>query len=324
MSESYCYDRNCYANFLEWKEDYVKYLKSAYHNGTDKYKNISIYQDPDSKGSYSLIYYRKLARFLNQRERVFFDKKLFDDKEFVYEADNYEDKGVLILVKSKDGKALFYLQSDQFGFSAPSGSFVKRGKKHIYDVYLELSKDENKEENVAKWIWESRTIGGSFLWPLEKRENRNPAYNMARGNYYLQDRCDLTLAEIRGYYEKDIRTIGEEKRNYLYNKIRNRENQNLSRWLEHFGDFDTYVKYFCMEDFVETIDDKENNKRFRPINLYSFPEQKNIIDERYMHEDIYDKTKDEKKYYINICNMLNILCKKIIARSKKMEKIIAE
>lgn len=319
MIESYCYDKNFCANFLDWKKEYVEYLKTAYWNGEDKYKGLKIYyQDPDSKESYSRVYYKKLAEFLNQRERALSNE--INGEEFFYKADNYPGRGVLIRVESKDGKELFYLQSDQFGFSAPKGSAVKETQMRIYDVYLKGSKDEYKEEKVATWIWSSRTIGGSFLWPLEKGENRNPDYNKKRGGMKtLQDRCDLTLAEIRGCYEKDMREIGGEG-NYLYNKMKNKKNENLRRWLKHFGDFETYVKYFCMEDFVDT--DKENNKKFYPINLYCFPKQDETINENYKKEDIYNKTENEEKYYENLRRMLTDLCNMIVERSKKMENIL--
>jgi hypothetical protein len=85
----------------------------------------------------------------------------------------------------------------------------------------------------------------------------NPYINVARGgsnpidengkfssrfkNYWIEDRVDLTLLEIKKAIEKG----GD-----LCN--RNIQGSNMEKWLGHFGSFKKYVEFFCFEPFVDT------------------------------------------------------------------------
>lgn len=166
-----------------------------------------------------------------------------------------EGKGIEVSGTDQEGKEIapFYLRSDQLGFTAPSNE-----KVHPYDLYIK--KTQNKDEavkQVANWICDSRTIGGSFLWPRPFYD----AYNPQRGGkitssrrYYVQDRVDLTLWEIYYWYH-------DENRSTIMKRCDKRES-NLWLWLTHFKDFSTYIKFFLFEDFV-----KESNKQLYPVDI---------------------------------------------------------
>ena len=67
---------------------------------------------------------------------------------------------------------------------------------------MQKNKSENDQAKAAefltKYVYTTRTLGGSFLWP----ESWHRDYNMGRGNRsYIEDRVDLTLLEIKHYFE---------------------------------------------------------------------------------------------------------------------------
>lgn len=67
--------------------------------------------------------------------------------------------------------------TDQLGFSAPSD------RRTIYGKYLAESDDDDKYEFVAKCIYDTRTIGGCFIWPKVERKGigKVSEYNKVRG-----------------------------------------------------------------------------------------------------------------------------------------------
>ena len=208
------------------------------------------YCDPDNTYDYKFDhdFFHQLIAFLRARE-----KQLANKLNGCFQYEFVEHEGIKVSKTDDDGKeiTLFYLRSDQFGFSAPSEE-----KKYPYDLFIKKSSDKEAAiEQVITWIAISRTLGGSFLWPTPFYFG----YNKARGgsvipykDYHIQDRVDLTLWEIKYWYQK----LGEVKNTKMYNY--DKENSNLSVWLEHFGDFDTYVEFFCLENFVEDMN---------PINI---------------------------------------------------------
>ena len=70
--------------------------------------------------------------------------------------------------------------------------------------YLEMQKNKSDKDTdavaefLANYVYTTRTLGGSFLWP----ETLWKDYNKSRGNgNYIEDRVDLTLLEIKHYFE---------------------------------------------------------------------------------------------------------------------------
>ena len=240
--------------------------------------------------------------FLNEQENCF-DKKLLKGK-YTYKFE--VNKG--IKVTSDNEKDGFYLKSDQLGFSAPTNE-----KVYPYDLFLIKSRDIDKAlKQVANWIVFSRTIGGSFLWP----EQFYKKYNLSRGGkidsknqYYIQDRVDLTLWEIFYWYENN--DSSNKKVTKMTSVNDEKATDALEKWLSHFKTFETYIEFFCFQDFV--------NEKSCPINILSGsaeePQWNNTSDRK---PEITELLELEK-----IKAMLERLNNQILNRSKKMEQIIA-
>ncbi len=354
MSEHKSYlvrsDYTLYEKYDDWKEDYTEFLE-LFSDGNKTYtlnhegwvvekrnkRNVVTgpYRDPDGN---CFEFYKDLATFLNERE-----VEHIKQEQYHYEA---WGKPFGIKVINNKGELQFYLKSDQFGFSRPSTEH-----KHPYDVYLYLNDEDSlkkdKVEQVCEWIYYSRTIGGSFLWPTNMMKGSYYAnYNTARGgsnpfedgkykggkykNYPIEDRVDLTLLDIFLYYNnKDY--SDKWNKTILYKWFENEKNEGANKkianqWLGHFGSFEKYVDFFCFNDFVHEIKNK-----YKPIDIVESKlnkegelKGKEIIKEKeYFSKNreefsIYDK---DKKTMEKMFNNVNIL---ITRRTETMEKIINE
>ena len=228
----------------KWIEVYPKYLRNLY--GSSVCMRRSPYRDPDEFAKHNILFYVRLEEFLNMREREM-ENQL--NGKWHYRFINGETSNEYgIHVSDENGNKLFVLFSDQFGFSAPTND-----KKYPYDYYAELAKDDLEKaiSNIAVWIYESRSIGGSFLWPRHNKDQSN--YNQARGGsknsvnysrYYIEDRVDLTLLEIKHIFdEKKTET------DILYPYWNRCEE--LKIFFDHFGSFKTYIEFFMMDDLVK-------------------------------------------------------------------------
>ena len=171
-------------------------------------------------------------------------------------------------------------------------------------------------EQVVNWIIGSRTIGGSFLWPASFYE----IYNMRRGgtiksnrSHYIQDRVDLTLWEIYYWYNKNEKST-------IMTKVKDKQaKKDLKKWLSHFKDFQTYIAFFCLEEFLS----KEETKKDAlpsPINILSDKIEEHKWGEKGENPKIEITLNLE---FTTIVDMLKGLNDKILNRSKNMEQIIA-
>lgn len=259
-----CGDRNKNKNdvFVKDSEDYKKWLDTYtkdlenYVNRTDVLSVKKHYQDPD--GSYyfkNKEFFTDLTDFLNKQE----NDHIKEENRYTYrfEKEDYK-RGICV---RKNNETLFYLRSDQFGFSAPTPD----DREYPYDLYSK-SDDKDKCKKIATWISNTRTIGGSFLWPLKlNKTSFHREYNQARGgkntsknNYFMQDRVDLTLYEVSCFYDKDNKQKKFKTKLSTYIE----KYKYAKEWFEHFENFSTYVKFFCFEDFVignEVKDMTRNN-----------------------------------------------------------------
>ena len=289
----------------DWKEAYVERFTMSYVSELKTTNSVrALYCDPDTtyKKSLDNHFFERLVTFLNEQENCF-DKKLLKGK-YTYKFE--VNKG--IKVTSDNEKDGFYLKSDQLGFSAPTNE-----KVYPYDLFLIKSRDIDKAlKQVANWIVSSRTIGGSFLWP----EQFYKKYNLCRGGkidsknqYYIQDRVDLTLWEIFYWYENN--DSSNKKVTKMTSVNDEKATDALEKWLSHFKTFETYIEFFCFQDFVK---DKSC-----PINILSGsaeePQWNNTSDRK---PEITELLELEK-----IKAMLERLNNQILNRSKKMEQIIA-
>lgn len=234
---------------LDWKKRYINDLEAFYVSN----ENLDIqryYCDPDStyQRGYNHQFFYELTAFLNKRENA-----LSHELDGVFRYEFIVGEGIEVSRVSQKRRTytpLFLLRSDQLGFSAPT-----KDQKHPYDAFIKASmecgNDNNAFEQVAQWIADSRTIGGSFLWPIPFYS----AYNLSRGgtiysnsSHYIQDRVDLTLWEIKHQYELYQRysKLGRHTIMSSNNK------SNLDIWLGHFKNFKTYVNFFCFDPFVTT------------------------------------------------------------------------
>lgn len=284
--------------FNHWVDEYKKDLIAYISNDTTKRNVKRYYFDPDEsyKDHCDHSFFYDLATFLNEQEKEM-KKSLQGSFEYRF----IEGEGIKVSDKDKKMQS-FYLRSDQFGFSAP-----KNGRCYPYDLYIK--KHENKDEaieQVIKWISMSRTIGGSFLWPRQFWKN----YNRERGGqinttrkYYIQDRVDLTLWEIKNWYSgHGVSDILERCREI-----------NLEQWLGHFKNFETYVTYFMLDKFVSS------DGLCNPINIITGKSDAPI---RGKNGKNPEPAITESMKFAYLEEMLKILNNKIVERSIEMTKII--
>ena len=151
---------------------------------------------------------------------------------------------------------------------------------------------------------------------------------------YIQDRVDLTLLEVRDFYEcpfnflkvsankpteetfeNFIAVFNKNYPNNLLLKSKD-DNRQIIKWLSHFNDFETYVEFFKFGDFVV--------KEVFPINITA----QNTSDITSLKD--YDKsngvTKRSKKELLSrhkqLKNTLECVATKACDRSDMMTKII--
>lgn len=328
LEDSSCNISN-YTSFKSWSEKYEKSLEKKIFVKNPVSTTWGEYFDPDSGKDEK--YYGVIKDFLNAQEEVVFKEKIYQ-----YELSKNKSGNTRIEVK-KDGVVLFQLKTDQFGFSAPSAkkwgtsnivSYDERPyDAHPYSVYY--SKENNKEKaikNIAKWVFITRYIGGSFLWPEEEGHNQ-PPFNLYRGgskksnvSRYINDRVDLTLLELSHFF-KVYNSFGEERKTACrecfirkYNKMYSDEvlgcvtlkkSKNLFTWLKHFESFETYSKFFMFDGFL--------NDKFEVVDIC---EPHSVIENS-------DKSDLQEKFWeTQFESVFEYLCSKIIERSWKIMKVI--
>ncbi|MBD5534383.1 MAG: hypothetical protein HDQ99_01700 [Lachnospiraceae bacterium] len=279
------------------KEEYIKYLRQekSWHGQ---------YIDPDTTyGNIVSPFYDQLIYFLNTKE--------LDDKwrySYCSEYTKNNESPVGIRVNdSSSSRPVLYLRSDQFGFSAPQNENRAWNKKYPYAAYLKLG---GEKEFVAECIWDVRTLGGCFLWPLVRTGNRwQSMYNIYRGVMsYIEDRVDLTLYEIRSFY-KLIKKYPDESNQMIskrlskegYLLLKYKDNEEICEWLRHFNSFEGYVDYFCFRPFVDDqyrVIDITNSKVAYDENVdYNFSFDCSILSKESV--DGYRMSKQERIASIN-------------------------
>lgn len=283
----------------------------------DESKNrYKIYNDPDKKES--IDFYNDLSDFLNAASCE-------HRKDLLFKANGLSKKGIMVYRK-KDKKEYFTIQSDQLGFSAVP--WIYFSTKYPLSRYFEMQKNEEAAKFLTDYVLATRTLGGSFLWP----ESWYKAYNMSRGNGknnksdnkdnnkdnnigYIEDRVDLTLLEIKHYFE--YREL-DDKKNFKFSKDRlfvHYKKTDAQTWFGFFDSFEDYVDFFLFNDFV---DKDKQTKEYTPINILTGePFEKGYLNsETNTLKDI----KDEKQ----LKAMLDLVMDKVANRTKKMEDLINE
>lgn len=302
-----------------FEKDYYDFLTKVEQNKADYKYSEGSYIDPDSVNDVNKVsFYNHLTCFLNHQEKE--NKKNYcflspDDAPLTKqekEYDRYKDKhDKSIIIVMQDDNVLFRLKSDQFGFSA--AETIYSSDKYPLAKLLRLYQNSGSEERdkvkerITQYVKNTRTIGGSFLWPVPPQGRRDFYYNRLRGKH-LEDRMDLTLLEI-----KHVLDDKNEKHtsDILYNQYQNKKTY-MKIWLKHFDSFDQYVKYFMLQPFIA-----ENGM---PIN---------IIDGKPLSEEYIKEYREQfKGQHLQtltaeeICAMLKRLENMILERSENMENVI--
>lgn len=275
-----------------------------------------LYIDPDAKENKD--FYSALSDFLNASRISRKNNKILS-----FEANEDSHGMITVHYKDQNGKEHgFTLHSDQLGFSAVPWIYFR--KNYPLSRYLEMQKNKldklkNKSDIdvvadfLTKYVYTTRTLGGSFLWP----ESLWSTYNKNRGNgNYIEDRVDLTLLEIKHYFE--YRDLDDKKkfkyrRDILFSRYKIPDAQT---WFGFFDSFEDYVDFFMFNDFVEDIG-IGGKKEYMPINILNGePFEKDCL---YYEEDILK----------NICekglkDVLERVMNMVANRTKNMEKLIAK
>lgn len=276
----------------------------------------NIYTDPDGKKNTG--FYKDLSDFLNAAR---ISRK--NDKIISFEANEAPYGMITVYYKDQYGNEQhFTVHSDQLGFSAVCLKYFR--KNYPLSRYLEMQKNkldklknksDKKLETVAKflseYVYTTRTLGGSFLWP----EDWYKGYNMERGNgSYIEDRVDLTLLEIKHIYKfRELENQLIYGKDYLFKRYKN---QYADKWFGFFDSFEDYVDFFMFNDFVEDIS-TNGKKEYMPINILTGKRFKTDYPGYEM-----DTLKDIKEYKLK--EMLERVRDMVEKRTKKMEDLINE
>lgn len=276
----------------------------------------NIYTDPDGKKNTG--FYKDLSDFLNAAR---ISRK--NDKIISFEANEAPYGMITVYYKDQYGNEQhFTVHSDQLGFSAVCLKYFR--KNYPLSRYLEMQKNkldklknksDKKLETVAKflseYVYTTRTLGGSFLWP----EDWYKGYNMERGNgSYIEDRVDLTLLEIKHIYKfRELENQLMYGKDYLFKRYKN---QYADKWFGFFDSFEDYVDFFMFNDFVEDIS-TNGKKEYMPINILTGKRFKTDYPGYEM-----DTLKDIKEYKLKA--MLERVRDMVEKRTIRMEDLINE
>ena len=267
----------------------------------DESKNrYKIYNDPDKKEN--VDFYNDLSDFLNAASCE-------HRKDLLFKANGLSKKGIMVYRK-KDKKEYFTIQSDQLGFSADT--WIYFSTKYPLSRYFEMQKNKEAAKFLTDYVLATRTLGGSFLWP----ESLYKDYNPGRGCAKIEDRVDLTLLEIKHYFE--YREL-DDKKNFKYSGdilFRYYDNLDAQTWFGFFDSFEDYVDFFLFNGFVKEIN-KNGKKEYMPINILTGkPFKKDYLN----YEKNVLKGLEEDK----LKAMLDLVMRMVKTRSEDMEKLIAK
>lgn len=283
----------------------LKKKEKEFGNNSEIVKRLTvIYIDPDGKKNTD--FYSALSDFLNASRISRKNNKILS-----FEANEAPYGMITVYYKDKYGnKQHFTVHSDQLGFSAVP--WIYFSNKYPLSRYFEMQKNKEAAQFLADYVLTTRTLGGSFLWP----ETLWKGYNRSRGCAKIEDRVDLTLLEIKHYFE--YREL-DDKKNFKFSKDRlfvHYKKTDAQTWFGFFDSFEDYVDFFMFNDFVEDIS-TNGKKEYMPINILTGKRFKTDYPGYEM-----DTLKDIKEYKLKA--MLDLVMDKVAKRTKKMEDLINE
>lgn len=303
-----------YENKGDAEKEYNKLVSELGSNGkmikNKSERSYKLYIDPDGKENKG--FYSALSDFLNASRISRKNNKILS-----FEANEAPYGMITVYYKDKYGnKQHFTVHSDQFGFSAVPCIYFR--KNYPLSRYLEMQKNKlDKDpdaiaEFLANYVYKTRTLGGSFLWP----KSLCSTYNKSRGiRNYIEDRVDLTLLEIKHIYEirkwEKLLPYGGD---ILFQSCKNNDAQT---WFGFFKSFEDYVDFFEFNDFVENIS-KTSKKEYIPINILTGKAFETDYPRR--QTNVLKEIEDEKQ----LKEMLERVRDMVEKRTKKMEDLINE
>ena len=147
------------------------------------------------------------------------------------------------------GEYDYDLTTDYIG---PSRAWSKR--------YVGETKEE-KANTIGDFLLITRTIGGHIFWPAHQVERKN-TINQIKGGSIIYDRIDITLAELKNFYE-----TRNGKRKHLYFKELYDSFFRYEWFFDMFESFEDYIDKMKLNNFIyqgqviSLLDsDLENNK----------------------------------------------------------------
>ena len=191
-----------------------------------------------------------------------------------------------ILVFDEEDKKVLRLTSDQLGFTAFQGDSSKwDDARYPLYRYLRLAEDKNAAaEFISRYVYDTRTLGGAFVWPTDCVNSGGSLYNTKRGvgrrctddhiEGYIEDRVDLTLLEVKTFFTKrcfngpNTNIEGIEEVFLLKYGVNLPSGKNsMKPFLEDiFESFEDYVDFFMLNAFVEDVG-KEGSKDYVPKDI---------------------------------------------------------
>ena len=267
--KSYCWDNK--GKEETEKQEFIKKYAEWIENPR---QGECPYSDPDAVSSHNYEFYGEITEFLQDQKQQKKYSNCFDagwEFEKPESEKKYPEDRTIALKKSEDDdEAYLYLTSDQFGFSAIKEDITWSPLKYPYAIYERCYKGD--KSLIGDTIWYTRTIGGSFLWPKVKCvRNWQSSYNLYRGvDSYIEDRVDLTLYEIKEFYdeysvEKDYEKIKDKLSEKGSNLLKYSDAEYIYKWLSIFKCFNTYVDFFCFNSFVK----EEKDGLYYPRDIFT-------------------------------------------------------
>lgn len=310
------YDDNIKFHFVKDKNRYKEFIDSLLNDKKIK-DNYYYYVDMDGRYSYEYYnYYYLLTLFLNLREAEFCNNNIINPDDMYYYQLGKEKYINVFKISDDKIEYQFSICSDLFGFTGCPSSILKKFNLYLknhscssnkYNYYplskilvefkLGILKDIDISSKINDYIYDTRTIGGAFIWPKPTKFDN---FNRDRGiNSYIEDRVDKTLLEIKYYYENNSKILKPSKY------------KNECKWLDHFkskrndlNSFKNYVDYFMLNDFVD--------EKYNPVS---------IIDLKVL---VFSKNKEISNEYSSeqLIKMMDNLKNMIIKRSMLIEKYL--
>lgn len=305
------------------KAEYSKYLERTQPRSDQYIDPDGTYKDRDS------VFYNGLVNFLMAREKP---DAAWSYSVHSYTAGNECPAGIWV---ERHSEPVLYLRSDQLGFSAPHGlpekSRTWNQRKFPYAAVLSLG---GEADFVADCIWDVRTLGGSFLWPLTYGRNWRSWYNIYRGaNSYIEDSVDLTLYEIKSFYDlvekkpdMSNEMLCKQLTDERYLLLRYSDKMKICEWLKHFNDFKGYIDELCFQPFVDDqyqiIDIAKAELTMDEMDKYGFTDDAPVLSRESV--DDYRRSKriasiKDRKRLEQVLNNVRIMT---VRRTNEMEKVI--